>query len=223
MTNAIHPVLRKTVRFSTALAIGLGLSLGIAGAASPAMAFGGDGGNSPVNKPVVAAPVQPGAKPVVKRRHKIVRKTASPLRVCRTGAVWSKTRKHCIKAASGALPDSDLLEQGRLLALAGHYRQALPVLDAIADKTHDPLVYTYIGYSYRKLGKTDTGIDYYMRALAVDPNSLNTHEYLGEGYVAQGKMELARAELAKVETLCGNRTCEQYADLANALAGKSED
>ena len=198
----------------SALGLALGLSMNLA---SPALAFGG--GSSGGNAPVAPAPVQPTVRPMAKPVNKVV----LPVRVCRTGDVWSKRSKACVKAVSRALPDSDLLEQGRRLALAGHYRQALPVLDAISDKTRDPLVYTYIGYSYRKIGQTDTGIGYYLRALAIDPNSLNTHEYLGEGYVALGKIEKARVELAKVEMLCGNQTCEQYADLANALAGKSTE
>ena len=57
-------------------------------------------------------------------------------------------------------------------------------MEAVADKSRDPLVFTYLGYSHRKLGQTQLGFAYYHRALAIDPNSLNTHEYLGEGYAA---------------------------------------
>jgi len=196
----------------------LGGVLALAFGTSAALAFG-SADNKPANPPAAATPMKPvktGAVP----RHRFVAKT---VKVCHAGSVWSRKLKHCVKAVSGLVPDKDLLDQGRRLALAGHYRVAIPILDAIADKSHDPLIYTYLGYSYRKLGDAQKGIAFYDKALAVDPNSLNTHEYLGEGYVALGRIEDAKKELVKVESLCGNRTCEQYADLAGALAGKKDE
>lgn len=201
---------------------GKGLVLGCALAllaASPAFAFGSPD-NKPMNAPA-AAPAKPMMKPMMKpvARHRF----AKPVKVCHAGWMWNKKRHHCVRAVSGLVPDKEMLEQGRLLALAGHYRVAIPILDAIADKSHDPLIYTYLGYSYRKLGDAPKGIAFYQQALAVDPNSLNTHEYLGEGYVALGRLAEAKVELGKVEALCGNKTCEQYADLAGALAGKADE
>jgi tetratricopeptide (TPR) repeat protein len=141
--------------------------------------------------------------------------------VCNKGWVWSKAVQRCVKANSGSLDDKQLLEQGRALALSGYYDNALAVLDAVSNK-NDAVVLTYIGYSHRKKGDTDVGIGYYKQALAIDPHNLNTREYLGEGYMSAGKVELAKAELAMIEQLCGNRECEQYQDLANALAGRPE-
>ena len=141
--------------------------------------------------------------------------------VCNKGWVWSQQLERCVRANSGSLDDKQLLEQGRRLALAGHYENALAVLDEVSNK-NDATVLTYIGYSHRKMGDVDVGIGYYKQALAIDPANLYTREYLGEGYVSVGKMELAAAELAMIEEICGNRECEQYADLANAIAGKPE-
>ncbi|MDQ0469752.1 tetratricopeptide repeat protein [Labrys wisconsinensis] len=197
MTHRVH----KASATLSALALGLSMTA----SAAPALAFGG-GGDTPSNTPVPRASV--GAQAPT---------AARPAKVCRKGQVWSAKRKSCIKAMSGALPDEELLKQGRLLALAGYYTRAIPVLEAVGDKTRDPLVFTYLGYSHRKLGQTELGFAYYHRALAIDPNSLNTHEYLGEGYAAIGEPQAARVELAKVETLCGNRSCEQYQDLAEAI------
>jgi tetratricopeptide (TPR) repeat protein len=141
---------------------------------------------------------------------------------CRQGLVWDKKVQRCVRAQSSNLPDKDLLEQGRALALAGYYDDALIVLDAVQNK-QDATVLTYIGYSHRKKGDTDTGIGFYKQALAIDPNNLNTREYLGEGYASAGKMELAKAELGIIEKLCGNTECEQYEDLAAAIAGNPVD
>ena len=196
------------------LALGCVLALAVA---APAFAFGSPD-NKPVNTPA-AAPAKPMMKPMATGHHRMVK----PMKVCHAGWMWSKKHHHCVRAVSGAAPDKELLDQGRKLALAGHYRVAIPILDAIADKSHDPMIYTYLGYSYRKMGDAPKGIAYYQQALAIDPNSLNTHEYLGEGYVVLGRIAEAKVELAKVETLCGNKTCEQYADLAGALAGKHDE
>ena len=80
------------------------------------------------------------------------------------------------------------------------------------------MVLTYIGYSKRKLGKVDEGIAYYHQALAINPNNLNTREYLGEGYVAAGRTDLALDQLSKLEELCGP-DCDQYEQLELAIAG----
>ena len=63
---------------------------------------------------------------------------------------------------------------------------------------------------------------YYQKALAIEPDNVNTHEYLGEGYVAIGRVELARLELDKLARICGT-SCEQYEDLAKAISGESDE
>ncbi len=135
---------------------------------------------------------------------------------CKKGEVWNKTSKKCEKAESGVLPDEDLYQQGRYLAKKGYYDWALTVFAAIQNQ-EDPRVLNYIGYSHRKAGRLDIGITYYRKALALNPNFVLAREYLGEGYVAAGRIDLARAELAEIANRCGT-TCEEYADLAKAIA-----
>jgi hypothetical protein len=48
---------------------------------------------------------------------------------------------------------------------------------------HQARVLSSIGYSTRKLGDIDKGIDYYHQALAIDPNYTKVREYLGEAYL----------------------------------------
>ena len=120
---------------------------------------------------------------------------------------------------SGSLEDQHRYEQGRALALAGHYDEALTALNAV--KAPDSMTFTMIGYATRKLGKYDEGLAFYQKALALDPSNVNTHEYLGEAYAEKGKLDLAKAELIKVADVCGT-TCEQYQDLSKAIAGKPD-
>ncbi len=137
---------------------------------------------------------------------------------CKAGMTYNKDKGIC--EPTSMLDDRELYEQGRALALAGHYENALEALNAVRNK-HDSGVLTYIGYANRKLGAVDTGIAYYHQALAIDPNNLNTREYLGEGYIAAGKVDLAQVQLAKLETLCG-KGCDQYEALSAAIAGEPE-
>lgn len=140
---------------------------------------------------------------------------------CNTKKGWTYSPSKGICVHTGSLDDKELYQTGRALALAGHYDDAIITLDAIKDK-HDAMVLTMIGFSKRKLGQVDEGMAYYQKALAIEPDNINTHEYLGEGYVAIGKVELAKLELDKLAKLCGT-SCEQYEDLANAIEGKPEE
>ena len=42
-------------------------------------------------------------------------------------------------------------------------------------------------------------------------------EYLGEAYVIEGRFDLAKDQLAKIEKICGTH-CDYYGELAKALA-----
>ncbi|MCP4380530.1 MAG: tetratricopeptide repeat protein [Hyphomicrobiales bacterium] len=134
---------------------------------------------------------------------------------CRAGLVYDKQKQMCVQQNSAA--DEDLYRTGRAVALAGDYERALGLLEAIDDK-NDAMVLTMIGYSKRKLGAVEEGIGYYQLALAIEPDNVFTREYLGEGYVSQGRYDLAQLELDRIETICG-QDCEQYQDLASAIAG----
>lgn len=136
--------------------------------------------------------------------------------VCNAGYVYSKAKQICVKTNAGLLDDKDLYEQGHALAKAGHYEAALAALTAIEDQ-NDSMVLTMIGYSLRKSGKWDDGVAYYTQALAIDPNNVNTYEYLGEAYLSTGRVDLAQRQLAKIETIAGTES-EQYQELAFAIA-----
>jgi tetratricopeptide (TPR) repeat protein len=138
---------------------------------------------------------------------------------CQAGYVYDTNKKTCVKSSS--MNDEQLYQQGRDLALGGRYEEALGVLVAVRNQS-DPRVLTMIGYSKRKLGNFDEGVAYYQQALAIDPNNADTREYLGEAYVETGRMDLAKAQLASVQTICGTK-CEQYEDLAAAIAGQPDE
>jgi tetratricopeptide (TPR) repeat protein len=135
---------------------------------------------------------------------------------CKAGEVWSTSQNKCVKSSSGIVPDGDLYDQGRALALAGDFERAIEVLGAIKNKDK-PGVLNYLGYAHRKAGMIDEGIAYYHQALAIDPDYVLAREYLGEGYVAAGNVDLARLQLEEIGTRCGTN-CEEYIELAEVIA-----
>jgi tetratricopeptide (TPR) repeat protein len=133
---------------------------------------------------------------------------------CKRGEVARKDA--CVVLAAGAIPDEELYEQGKLLATDGEYDWALEALTLIT-KQDDAKVLNYIGYSHRKAGRLETGIDSYKKALALDPNFVQAREYLGEAYILAGKKDLAMAELAEIKTRCGE-ACPEYLALEKSLS-----
>jgi hypothetical protein len=100
--------------------------------------------------------------------------------------------------------------------------RALPILEAVR-RRDDANVLTMRSYSMRKLDQFDLCMALYARALVIAPDSVDIHEYLGEAHVLLARPELERAELATVRRLCGGAACEQYTELAEAIAtGKPE-
>ena len=138
---------------------------------------------------------------------------STPVKKCKKGEVVKNGK--CVKAHAGVLPDEDLYRQGRALAQAGDYDGALIVLQAVSNK-NDPRVLNYIGYSHRKSGRLDEAFGYYNKALEIDPNFVLAREYLGEGYVAAGRVDLAKLQLTEIANRCGT-TCEEYQELAEHI------
>jgi tetratricopeptide (TPR) repeat protein len=189
--------------FASVLLPGL-LAVGLALAATPAFAAGGGGSGGDAGGGGGASPS--GAKHSDK----------TDLKTCEPGKVWDTKQHKCLTKRSGVLPDPELTEYAYALAKAERYQEALDVLDML-DNPNTPRALNYRGYATRKLGRTDEGISYYLKSVALDPAYPQVREYLGEAYVIQGKYDLAKDQLVTIEKLCGSKDCEYYEDLAGAL------
>ncbi len=143
-------------------------------------------------------------------------KNQSDLTTCQPGMVWDTKQHKCLARHSGVLPDPELTEYADSLARADRYQEAIDVLDLL-DNPNTPRALNYRGYATRKLGRTDEGISYYLKSVALDPGYPQVREYLGEAYIVEGKYDLAKEQLATIEKLCGSG-CVYYEDLADALA-----
>ena len=100
---------------------------------------------------------------------------------------------------------------------AGNYTAALPMLVMLTkDTPQDANAWNLLGFTHRKLGQMDEAAKAYAVALKINPKHLGTLEYQGEMYIQTGKLDLAKANLAKLKSICGN--CEEYGDLEKALS-----
>jgi tetratricopeptide (TPR) repeat protein len=139
------------------------------------------------------------------------------LTTCPKGQVWDVKGKRCLTQRSDALPDDQMVEYAYALAKAQRYDEALQMLDLLKNPNTTRAL-NYRGYATRKLGRTDEGVGYYLKSVAMDPNYAQVREYLGEAYALQGKLDLARQQLETIAKICGSTECEEYEDLSKAIA-----
>ena len=98
------------------------------------------------------------------------------------------------------------------------YAEAIPHLQMVlADKPRDADVLNYLGFTKRMVGDYDASLDYYTRALTVDPNHKGVHEYLGELYLQKNDLASAQKELTTLATLCPSG-CDERDALTKAIA-----
>lgn len=140
---------------------------------------------------------------------------------CKKGEIYDKKTKKCVKQQGANITDENRADYAYSLAKKDHrYEEALAVLDTMQNpNTAEAL--NYRGYATRKLGRTDEGISYYTKSVAMDPKYSLVREYLGEAYVIKGQIDLAKDQLTTIKALCGNTTCEEYRDLNAAILNPS--
>lgn len=135
---------------------------------------------------------------------------------CPRGQIYDRRTLRCVDQSSGIVDDDSLVAYAAALSRDERHQEALDVLD-LMQNPETPVALNYRGYATRNLGRVDEGIGYYLQAVALDPEYTLVREYLGEAYLTQGRLDLAKAQLAEIEKRCGT-TCEPYLDLAEAIA-----
>ena len=139
---------------------------------------------------------------------------------CPKGQVYDSTTKQCVPEKSTRLSDRDKTNYAYHLAKKGEYQAALNLLDTLKN-ANTAEAWNYRGYATRKLGRTDEGIGYYQRSLALEPNYAKAREYLGEAWIVKGRPDLAKEQLQVIAGICGQH-CEEYRDLQSAINGHPE-
>ncbi len=80
--------------------------------------------------------------------------------------------------------------------------------------------FNLLAYSLRKQVPPNLpkAFENYRIALKLDPNHKGAHEYIGEAYLMVNQPTEAKKHLALLAAICGNETCEEFQDLAQAIA-----
>ena len=91
---------------------------------------------------------------------------------------------------------------------------------AVREAPQNADVHNLMGYTYRKRATPDMAkaFEHYNLALKFNPAHKGAHEYIGEAYLLDKRPAEAEKHLVELERLCGNRTCEEYQDLAKSIA-----
>jgi tetratricopeptide (TPR) repeat protein len=101
---------------------------------------------------------------------------------------------------------------------AQDYSAGIVALKALGHDEH-PDVANLIGFSSRKLGRTEDAKVWYEKALAADPNHTRTWQYYGMWQLEQGDRAKAEENLEKIRLISG-QDCDDYKSLQAALNGK---
>jgi Flp pilus assembly protein TadD len=120
-----------------------------------------------------------------------------------------------------APPVNERMAAARQAIEAKDWSRAMTELNAAArEDPRNADVHNLLGYTYRKRASPDLpkAIEEYNIALRIDPRHKYAHEYLGEAYLMEKKPQEAEKHLAELERICGNKSCEEYADLAKSIA-----
>ena len=110
-------------------------------------------------------------------------------------------------------------EKGKTDKAQKRYKKAQKLL--ITSNTEIPNkadTLNYLGFTTRKLGDFETGEKYYLEGLAIEPNHIGINEYLGELYVATGRIDLAKERL----NILKNCNCVEFEELKEIIEGKKK-
>jgi len=99
---------------------------------------------------------------------------------------------------------------------AKQYDAAATELKDIALRFPNADVFSLLGHALWKSGNPTQGMEYYNKALTLDPSHKGALEYQGELFVSLGQIDKAKANLAKLDRLC-LLGCEEEEDLAAAI------
>jgi Flp pilus assembly protein TadD len=124
--------------------------------------------------------------------------------------------------SSPATPSArDRMNNARKALEAHDYNKAVSELRTVVrSDPRNAEAHSLLGYSYRKASTPDPAksFEHYNTALKIDPRHKGAHEYIGEAYLMDKKPDQAEKHLAELEKICGNRSCEEYAELSKAIA-----
>lgn len=115
------------------------------------------------------------------------------------------------------LDDDPEYRQARRWIEEKNFPPAIEKLEVLLKRSpNSPVLLNWLAFSHRKLKNYPLSKQLYDAALERDPTFLPALEYQGEWFIETGDMPSAKANLAKLEQLCGR--CHEWGDLRDAIA-----
>ena len=138
-------------------------------------------------------------------------------RLLLAGTLMAFTAAAYPAGGEGGQQRSFRLDPFRQLIEAGKYQQAIDRLaTALAENPDDPDLLNLYAFSNRKLEHFEVALEYYRKALSIEPEHLGANEYLGELYLQLGQLEQARERLAVLDEACFFG-CAEFDELERAI------
>lgn len=119
--------------------------------------------------------------------------------------------------------DSANFKKGKSAVQSEQYETAIQhLLKASYESPKNADIFNLLGFSHRKLGNYDRSLDYYNKALALNPKHRGANEYIGELYLQTNKLEEAEKHLKILDKVCWFG-CKEYDELKEAIAKYKAD
>ncbi|WP_170363207.1 tetratricopeptide repeat protein [Ruegeria arenilitoris] len=131
-------------------------------------------------------------------------KPTNTTKKCLFGRVYDEAAGRCVKPNKTNFSEEQLYQAVRELAYDGQFENAQNVL-RVMDQDDDRVL-TYWGFTYRKMGEAELAETYYQRAIETNPDNILARSYMGQGYVTEGKTELAIAQWREIKARGGEGT-----------------
>ena len=113
--------------------------------------------------------------------------------------------------------DGDPYEMFQLLIDEAKYEQAIEKLnEALAEVSDDAELLNLIAYSHRQLKRYEIALNYYLKALEIEPDHRGANEYLGELYLHLGQLDKALERRDVLDDDCFFR-CKELKALEAAI------
>lgn len=121
-------------------------------------------------------------------------------------------------STDGSMVQSDSYDEAEKLVEAKEFDKAIETLkDVLREFPGHANAWNLLGFSTRMKGDFDKATEYYNNALTITPTHTGAMNYKGQMYVQTGRLDEARKMLTKIESACGDMSCEPYQQLASAI------
>ena len=131
-------------------------------------------------------------------------KPTNTTKKCLFGRVYDEAAGRCVKPNKTNFTEDQLYDAVRELAYDGQFENAQGIL-RIMDQADDR-VQTYWGFTYRKMGELELANVFYQKAIDSNPDNILARSYMAQGFVAEGKTELAIAQWREIKARGGEGT-----------------